>query len=412
MSNIINYGIKSHLKVPARIGSFQLKTSSFSTLTNSNIIYKALSPKYYAQFQTNSNKNASISSRLTKNFNMNFERFNNFSTSSRVLAAIPATSANVEAASEKVNIILPSTLETSSDTLGSSQAVYSDMLSSETLPLPTEEIASTIMKIGDMKAAGLAANTPVGWVEQLLEFSHVYTGLPWWGTIITATVAIRLALFPINVILQRKIINMQNIQPEMVAIKAKLTRAQEEKNMYEYQNQASQMRMLMKKKGVSPFSTILLPIIQMPVMISFFMALRAMSELPVPSFETGGLLWFTNLAAADPYYILPAVSSLGMIALFEISKKLQSSIPSPAIMTWGMRGLGVIMTFVTMKFQSAIFVYFITSNLISTSLVFIFANPFLRKLFKIPELKKARLAITPKNTFVKTIESGLKKIKK
>ncbi len=28
-----------------------------------------------------------------------------------------------------------------------------------------------------------------------------------------------------------------------------------------------------------------------------------------PSLETGGVLWFTDLAAADPFYIMPALSA-------------------------------------------------------------------------------------------------------
>ncbi|OLY85106.1 Mitochondrial inner membrane protein OXA1L [Smittium mucronatum] len=401
MSALINLSFKSHSKIASRFSVIQLKSNSFSALPQ-KFAFSSISSSKPDLFNTKNQ--AKFFRKHPSFFNNSFNLSKNFSTSQKTLTSAATTGAAIQP-SDHVDSL---TSSISDSALDSSLSIADSVSQSASL----HGIVSDVLQIGDLKAAGLAANTPVGWVEQLLEFSHVYTGLPWWGTIITATLAIRLALFPINVVLQRKIINMQNVQPELVAIKAKLTRAQEEKNMYEYQRQATLMRSLMKKRGVNPFSTILLPVIQMPIMISFFMALRAMSELPVPSFETGGALWFTNLALADPYFILPVISSLGMIGLFEISKKLQNSIPSPAIMTWGMRGVGVIMALVTMKFQAAIFVYFITSNLFSTALVFVFANPYLRKLFKIPQLKKVNLAITPKNAFVKAIESNLKMIKK
>lgn len=55
---------------------------------------------------------------------------------------------------------------------------------------------------------------------------------------------------------------------------------------------------------------------QVPVFISFFIALREMTILPVPSMQSGGLAWFPDLTAPDPFYILPLAvtgSSLLMV---------------------------------------------------------------------------------------------------
>lgn len=49
----------------------------------------------------------------------------------------------------------------------------------------------------------------------------------------------------------------------------------------------------------------MLPIIQFPIGLATFRLLRGMSSLPVPGFAEGGTLWFTNLAVADPYFLLP-----------------------------------------------------------------------------------------------------------
>jgi YidC/Oxa1 family membrane protein insertase len=47
----------------------------------------------------------------------------------------------------------------------------------------------------------------------------------------------------------------------------------------------------------------------LPITLGFFRLFQGMAALPVPSLETGGILWFQDLAAADPLYILPIISS-------------------------------------------------------------------------------------------------------
>lgn len=57
---------------------------------------------------------------------------------------------------------------------------------------------------------------------------------------------------------------------------------------------------------------------QAPVFISFFIALRKMAYLPVPSMQTGGLLWFPDLTLGDPFYILPVVVTGTMFFILEV----------------------------------------------------------------------------------------------
>ena len=55
---------------------------------------------------------------------------------------------------------------------------------------------------------------------------------------------------------------------------------------------------------------------QAPLFISFFLAIQRMAVLP--SFETGGTAWFTNLAIADPMYIMPLLSGATFLATVEV----------------------------------------------------------------------------------------------
>ncbi|KAH8019829.1 hypothetical protein HPB51_022563 [Rhipicephalus microplus] len=60
-----------------------------------------------------------------------------------------------------------------------------------------------------------------------------------------------------------------------------------------------------------------IPLAQAPVFISFFFALRGMANLPMESFKTGGILWFTDLTVPDPFYILPLITSVSLFCTLE-----------------------------------------------------------------------------------------------
>lgn len=70
------------------------------------------------------------------------------------------------------------------------------------------------------------------------------------------------------------------------------------------------------------------PVLQAPVFISFFIALREMANLPVPSLQTGGLWWFQDLTVSDPIYVLPLVVTATMWGVLEVSWVWPSAKPA------------------------------------------------------------------------------------
>ncbi|KAG7999437.1 Mitochondrial inner membrane protein OXA1L [Nibea albiflora] len=89
----------------------------------------------------------------------------------------------------------------------------------------------------------------------------------------------------------------------------------------------SDLNLFQKKHDVNPLRGFLVPVVQAPVFISFFVALRKMAYLPVPSLQTGGVLWFTDLTAADPFYILPLAVTGTMFFILELGA--ESGIDNP-----------------------------------------------------------------------------------
>lgn len=57
---------------------------------------------------------------------------------------------------------------------------------------------------------------------------------------------------------------------------------------------------------------------QTPLFVSFFLALQKMAAAPVPGLHRGGLAWFPDLAASDPYYILPVLVTASTWLVLEV----------------------------------------------------------------------------------------------
>ncbi|KAJ1949070.1 hypothetical protein IWQ62_006795, partial [Dispira parvispora] len=213
--------------------------------------------------------------------------------------------------SVKEEAVASTTAEVVAD--ATTEAVVTDTLGSQ-----VEKVATAAMQYGDLKAMGLVNWTPVGAIEALLEMVHVSTGLPWWGTIVVCTLGMRLLILPFAVRTQRNSAKIQNLKPEVDSIMAKLKRANETNDTHRKIRLSQELSNVYTKNGCHPASILGLSLIQMPMFLCFFMAIRKMANLPVPQFQTGGIYWFTDLTVPDPLYILPVASALSMLAVVEI----------------------------------------------------------------------------------------------
>ncbi|KAJ3053292.1 Mitochondrial inner membrane protein oxa1l [Rhizophlyctis rosea] len=228
------------------------------------------------------------------------------------------------------------------------------------LSLPKLE---AVTQIGDLKHLGLENNTPVGLVERLLEAIYVTTGLPWWATIIAATVIMRAALFPLILKGNRAVTIIHNVKPLTDPINASMKRAKANGDKMGQQQYTMKLWDIYKQHKVSPLQP-MWALAQMPVFISFFLALRKMGDVHVPGMEDGGFAWFTNLSVADPTLALPVAASGLMLMNMESGADSQTQLQSNAI-RWVMRaGIGFSLWF-TYQLPAVVFLYWITTNIIS-----------------------------------------------
>lgn len=153
---------------------------------------------------------------------------------------------------------------------------------------------------------------PPDLIASALDGLHVMTGLPYWQAIIVGTVAIRLLLLPSSIMGLRATSRIAAVRPEVDRLSKRMEKDPENKSLYE-----AEIVHLHKKYKVSYISGFGQPLVQLPVFLSTFLALRQMGTY-FPEFTSGGTLWFTDLSIADPTFVLPVASAASFLLLTEL----------------------------------------------------------------------------------------------
>ncbi|BBL80525.1 hypothetical protein RxyAA322_23790 [Rubrobacter xylanophilus] len=195
----------------------------------------------------------------------------------------------------------------------------------------------------------------------VLRFFHYDLGAEWWLSIALLTVVVRTLLFPLTLKQMRSMRAMQELRPEIQRIQRQY------RNNPQLRNQ--EIMKLYQERNVNPLGGCLPLLVQMPIFIGIFYVIREFGgysyggrvvEPSEPTFETGGILWFQDLSQMDPYYLLPILSALTMLAGTEISAKYME--PQQR---WIMRIVPFAITLFLWNFPAGLFVYWISNNLVT-----------------------------------------------
>ncbi|XP_064900383.1 mitochondrial inner membrane protein OXA1L, partial [Columba livia] len=158
-----------------------------------------------------------------------------------------------------------------------------------------------------LEDVGLGAHTPVGLIQNFLQFLHMDVGLPWWGAIATGTLCARLLLLPLVLRGQREAARLARHLPRLQQLGQRLQHARAHGDQLHVARAYSELVAYQKKHDVNPLRGFLVPLVQTPLFVSFFLALRAMAAAPLPGLRSGGWGWVPDLTAPDPLYVLPVV---------------------------------------------------------------------------------------------------------
>lgn len=191
-------------------------------------------------------------------------------------------------------------------------------------------------------------------------------GLPWWLSIAMLTLVVRTVLVPLTVKQVRNMRQMQELKPEMEEIQDKYD---------DPQKRQKALVDLYAERNVSPLGGCLPMLVQTPVFLGLFYTIKEFENLQ--SFTSGGLLWFKDLTIADPYFILPVIFVLTMMAAQEITLK-NTSPQQRQLMRILPPVFGAFMAFA--GFPAGLFVYWIANNLISLAQNILIHTPLRAKL--------------------------------
>lgn len=249
----------------------------------------------------------------------------------------------------------------------------------------TEELASGVEPA--ITTLGLGGWTPVGIVQNCMEYLHIGLDLPWWTCIIIGTITVRTLIFPLVVMAQRNSAKMNNNLPQIQHLQMKLTEARQSGNAIDAARYSQEMMAFMKEKEVNPLKNVIVPLAQAPLFISFFIGLRQMANAPVESMTTGGLFWFTDLTVPDQFFLLPIITSCTMLLTIEVGTDgARLAAANLQTMKYVLRALPFMILPFTVNFPGAILTYWTCSNFISLLQVGFLKIPAVREHFKIEKL--------------------------
>jgi len=174
----------------------------------------------------------------------------------------------------------------------------------------------------------------------------IYNYIHNWGlTIIVLTILLRILLFPLNHYSIKSMKKMSQLAPEIQKL--------QKKYKDDPQKLQEEMFKLYAKYGTNPLSGCLPILLQIPIFIALYNVLLVTVELKMVPF-----LWIPDLSEKDPYYILPILMGLSMIAqqwITPVQDKNQKMM---------MYIMAAVFTFLFMNFPAGLVLYWLTNNIL------------------------------------------------
>jgi YidC/Oxa1 family membrane protein insertase len=178
----------------------------------------------------------------------------------------------------------------------------------------TPNLDNVTEHIGYLKELGLDYGWgPTAMMEWIIEHIHVYAGTPWWGTIAITAILVRAAMFYGYIGSADNAARMATVAPLTKPLYEKMRAASGNSDTTEVMRLRQELQIIQRRAGIKLMKSFV-PLLQVPVGYGSFMLLRGMAKLPVPGLETGGILWFQNLAIPDPFFLLP-IATAGVLHL-------------------------------------------------------------------------------------------------
>ena len=203
-------------------------------------------------------------------------------------------------------------------------------------------------------APGLKRTVDYGWLFFIaqplyiaLRFIHDYVE-NWGWAIILLTCLIKLAFYHLSAASYRSMARMRKLAPRIQSLR--------DRHSGDRQKMNQAMMELYKKEKINPLGGCLPIVVQIPVFIALYWVLLETVELRHADF----IFWLRDLAAHDPYFVLPVLMGGSMF----LQQRLSPTPPDP-IQAKVMMFLPIIFTGFFLFFPSGLVLYWLVNNLLS-----------------------------------------------
>ncbi|CUS07822.1 unnamed protein product [Tuber aestivum] len=252
---------------------------------------------------------------------------------------------------------------------------YIPTAQSVSTPLPTTE------HIGFLKEFGLDyGHGFTTLVQSLIEHVHVYTGVPWFGTIILSVGVLRLLQFPFYLKMSDTAAKMKELNPFVIPITKKMQDAQMAGDKLGMLEARAELTQAYSRSGVKRL-WLFFPISQIPVFYGFYKNLHGMSDIPIPGLTEGGFSWFTDLSVADPFYLLPMATSAALFTQLSLGGEAGTNLQTEKMRKTILIVLPLATFVFTSQWPAALTFYFLCNSLFSLVQTIILKNAWVREVF-------------------------------
>ncbi|MGA0838904.1 MAG: membrane protein insertase YidC [Pseudomonadales bacterium] len=181
----------------------------------------------------------------------------------------------------------------------------------------------------------------------LLEWLHDFAQ-NWGVAIILLTVIVKLVLFPLTAASYRSMANMRRVAPQMKRL--------QERYADDRQKLSQEMMALYKKEKVNPLGGCLPMLLPMPIFLALYWVLFESVQLRHAPF----VFWIEDLAAMDPFFVLPLLMGATMYL-----QQLMSPAMGDPMQQRVMRIMPVMFTVLFLFFPAGLVLYWLVNNVIS-----------------------------------------------
>ncbi|MCZ6853047.1 MAG: membrane protein insertase YidC, partial [Gammaproteobacteria bacterium] len=189
------------------------------------------------------------------------------------------------------------------------------------------------------------------WIAQplfaVLDWCYDLVG-NWGFAIILLTLMVKAILYPLSAHSYKSMANMRRVGPQMKRL--------QERHADDRQKLSQEMMALYKKEKVNPLGGCLPMLLPMPIFIALYWVLFESVELRHAPF----MLWIDDLAAMDPFFILP----LAMGASMFLQQSLSPAVGDPMQVRM-MKMMPIMFTVLFLFFPAGLVLYWLVNNVLS-----------------------------------------------